>query len=203
MDSSRPGKVKGESILANGLTERQEKFAVEYCICFNKKEATIRAGYSKKSAATFGGELYNNPKIRNRIKEILQEQRKEYDVTVERVQKEIARIAFADPSELLESFGQGMLSFKSLEEIPKRLRVAIKSFKVTKDGITVTFHEKTAALEMLAKHFGYFEEDNEQKRPQLGPAIYLPSNNRETQPVQHVALVPAAGATVPDSITKN
>jgi len=56
------------------LNDRQLKFAVEYCVDFNKTQAAIRAGYSDKHARSYGSLLYANPNIKAKIEQLLQEQ---------------------------------------------------------------------------------------------------------------------------------
>lgn len=164
-------------LLENGLTQKQENFCWEYCRDFTKQAAAIRAGYSEASAHVMATDLYKMEKIRNRIREILKSRRIEYDVTVERVQQEISRIAFADPTKIIKKMSGKSIVIKKLEDIPVGLRVSIKSIQPSKEGLKITFHDKTAALEMLCKHLGYFEMDNKQKAV-AGVAVYLPDNGR-------------------------
>lgn len=170
-----------DRILSNGLTMMQELFCNEYIVDFKKQAAAIRAGYAPGSASGTAAELYKMPKIRKRIMELLRVRREEYNVTEERMQQEIARIAFADPFKIMKTLNKRKFSIKNIDDIPPSLRAAVKSVRSTKEGLHITFHEKTTALEMLAKHFGYFEADNKQKAVE-GPQIYLPHNNRDALP---------------------
>lgn len=158
--------------------DKWEKFAQEYCKSFNKKDAAVAAGYSPnpESAYTMGNELYNRPVIRQRIKDILAQRRKEYDITVDRILLELGRVAFADMTEIIQDFNGRILSLKSLDEIPKRLRPAIKKVSQNQFGVNIEFHDKLEAIEKLAKHLGFYELDNKQKA--VEPGIYLPDNNR-------------------------
>lgn len=190
--SPGPGRVRAESLLANGLTQMQEMFCQEYSECMDKKEAALKAGYSPKSAHSIANELYNQQRIRSRIREIIDARVAKYEVNAMKVQEELVRLAFYDPTQIIHKMEKpdkkglnGWIQFKDLTEIPQNLRHAIQEFKVNKDGLQVKFVAKGPFIEMLAKHFGYFEKDNDQKRAQLGPGIYLPSNQRE-----QVAIVP-------------
>lgn len=176
-----PGEVKNESTLENGLTQMQEMFCLEYVVDWDKKAATIRAGYSEKSASTIARDLYKNPKCRARINELVEERTQEIKEMGNRVIQEIARLAFADPTSIIKKLNAKNYTVKRLEDIPEGLRVAIKSLRPTKEGIAVQFHEKTTALDMLARHIGLYKEDNAQKVPE-GPMIYLPDNNRSGTP---------------------
>lgn len=165
--------------------DRWERFAQEYIVDWNQTEAARRAGYAAESQNigtlnTIGWENRNRPLIQARIKELLQERRKEYDVTVERTIQEMARVAFADITSIIDSFEGGVVTYKSLINIPVRVRPAIKKISQTVSGVTVEFHDKLGALEQLAKYFGMYEKDNKQKVP-VGPQIYLPDNGRGDQ----------------------
>ncbi len=56
------------------MTPRQEKFATEYLVDMNATQAAIRAGYSKKTAASQGERLLRNVEIEKRVGELRQEQ---------------------------------------------------------------------------------------------------------------------------------
>lgn len=49
------------------LTDQQEIFVREYLVDWNASAAAIRAGYSAKSAPTFGWHLLQNPKVSNAV----------------------------------------------------------------------------------------------------------------------------------------
>lgn len=51
------------------MTEKQERFALEYQKDCNATKAAIRAGYSEKTAYSIGQELLKKPEIQNALKE--------------------------------------------------------------------------------------------------------------------------------------
>jgi len=164
------------------LTELEEQFALEYCKDFNRTQAAIRAGYSAQSAANTGTDVYERPRVRKRIIELLRERRQEYPLTIERMQTEIKRLAFADITKVIKSLEGGKgIQLEDLKALPKAVTAAIKSIEQGRYGLRVVFHDKVAALEMLAKHFGFFEEDNKQKQENI-PLVYIPDNGRGLNP---------------------
>lgn len=168
------------------LTIQQQEFCVQYIIDFNAKEAVLRCGYQTKYPTDIAGELLKMPKVRAEIARLLKERRQEYPVTFERVRDEIARVAFANPFEVIDSLSEtGKVTLKTLQDIPNRIKPAVKGVKKTKEGFELLFHDKMAALEMLAKHFGFFEKDNEQKKVNQ-VSIYLPHNNRDDRMLDYV-----------------
>ena len=54
--------------MGDKLTPKQERFCQEYIIDFNATQATIRAGYSKKTAQAIGTENLSKPLIQAEIK---------------------------------------------------------------------------------------------------------------------------------------
>lgn len=138
------------------LTAKQQKFADEYLIDLNATQAAIRAGYSPKSAGTNADKLLKNTKIRAYIEARMAEHSRRTGVTQERIIRELARIAFLDPTQLIDMDTAELLTDAAADD-----RAAIASVKVkTMSGETemiereVRFADKIKALELLGKRFG-------------------------------------------------
>lgn len=56
------------------LKPKEERFCLEYLICYECKKAAIRAGYAEKSAAKAGCKMMKDPRILARVKELQKEQ---------------------------------------------------------------------------------------------------------------------------------
>ena len=61
----------------NGLRDKHRKFAEEYVIDLNAKQAAIRAGYSPKTAEVQGCQLLSNPKVAAYVAELKQKRSEE------------------------------------------------------------------------------------------------------------------------------
>lgn len=138
------------------LTPKQQKFADEYLIDLNATQAAIRAGYSPKTAKEIGAENLTKPNIRAYIDERMAEHSARTGVNQERIIRELARIAFLDPTQLVN-----MDSAELRDDATADDRAAIASVKVkTMSGDTemiereVRFADKIKALELLGKRFG-------------------------------------------------
>jgi phage terminase small subunit len=138
------------------LTPKQQKFVDEYLIDLNATQAAIRAGYSPKSAGTNADKLLKNTKIRAYIEARMAEHSRRTGVTQERIIRELARIAFLDPTQLIDMDTAELLTDAAADD-----RAAIASVKVkTMSGETemiereVRFADKIKALELLGKRFG-------------------------------------------------
>ncbi|KJE27183.1 terminase small subunit [Geobacillus kaustophilus] len=139
------------------LNEKQKRFADEYLIDLNATQAAIRAGYSPRSAAEQASRLLKNAKVRAYIDERMAELSKRTGVNQERIIRELARIAFLDPTQLVNMDSAELLYDTSADD-----RAAIASVKVkaipTENGTgierEIRFADKIRALELLGKRFG-------------------------------------------------
>lgn len=139
------------------LTPKQQRFANEYLIDLNATQAAIRAGYSPKWAGTNADKLLKNTKIRAYIDERMAEHSRRTGVTQERIIRELARIAFLDPTKLVN-----MDTVELLDDATEDDRAAITAVKIktipTQEGTGVEreirFADKIKALELLGKRFG-------------------------------------------------
>ena len=139
------------------LTPKQQRFIDEYLIDLNATQAAIRAKYSSKTAYSIGNELLKKPEIRARIDERMAELSKRTGVNQERIIRELARIAFLDPTQLIN-----LDTAELLDEAAADDRATIASVRVkripTADGMGIEREIKVAdkikALELLGKRHG-------------------------------------------------
>lgn len=139
------------------LTAKQQRFVEEYLVDLNATQAAIRAGYSPKTAYSIGSELLNKPEIRACIDKRMAELSKRTGVNQERIIRELARIAFLDPTQLINMDTAGLLDAAAVDD-----RAAIASVRVkcipTQDGMGIEREIKVAdkikALELLGKRYG-------------------------------------------------
>jgi phage terminase small subunit len=140
------------------LTPRQSLFVAEYLIDLNARQAAIRAGYAKGSAADRGWELLNRcPPVMARLKEAMAERAQRTQIDAERVLKELARIAFADMRNYLTEGPQKTLVVRPLAELSDDDVAAVAEVQAEGDAKTlrrIKLHDKRAALELLARHLG-------------------------------------------------
>lgn len=152
------------------LTDKQARFCEEYVIDFNATQAAIRAGYSKKTAGQIGEQNINKPAIRTRLRELQQKASKHLEITHEDLLSQLKTWAESDITETLG------LTIAELKELPVQVRRLITKAKRTtrkhRDGSTeevveIHFVSKEAALDMIAKHIGFYEKDNNQRKPEI------------------------------------
>ncbi len=154
------------------LTPNQQLF-VEALLAdpkFNATAAAKAAGYGAPGQAA--NKLMKDPVVTAIIGKEIRMRAEKFEVKAEHVLRELAAIGGANPQNLVDE--NGVLI--PLEKLPKEVAAAVKSFKVTekvvegKNGKPVTLrvtdvvlHDKVTALDMLSKHLGLYEKDNQQK----------------------------------------
>ena len=96
-----------------------------------------------------------------------------FEIKADEVLQELHHLAMARGEDLFDEKGQLI----PISEMPERTRAAIKEFKVTekiiegkngKKPVTlrtyeIKLHDKVSSLDLLMKHLGQYERDNEQK----------------------------------------
>ncbi|MEK3788766.1 terminase small subunit [Paenibacillus sp. FSL K6-1230] len=138
------------------LTAKQQKFADEYLIDLNATQAAIRAGYSPKTAAEIGCENLTKPNIRAYIDERMAVLSRRTGVNQERIIRELARVAFLDPTKLVDMDSAALKEDTSDDDRAAIASVKVKTMKGDVDMVEreVKFADKLKALELLGKRFG-------------------------------------------------
>ena len=139
---------------------KQQRFVEEYMIDLNATQAAIRAGYSPKTAGSIGEENLRKPEIDKAISILRAEQSKRTGVTADRVIREMAKIGFANITNVVD-FDDATVRQGTREDDT----AAIQSVKVkripTDDGEIIEreikLYDKTKALVELGKHVGVFD----------------------------------------------
>ncbi len=78
------------------LAPKQTRFIEEYLVDFNATQAAIRAGYSARTANEQAARMLAKASISNEIANRQEARAKRLEVTVDRIELELARIAFSD-----------------------------------------------------------------------------------------------------------
>jgi phage terminase small subunit len=136
----------------NRLRDKQLAFCNEYLIDLNATQAAIRAGYSKKTSYSIGGELLKKPEIRTYIQELMADRSAntliDAHFVLEGLKNVAQRCLDATPVMIFDPVVKGMVQKKDED-----------------DRNVWEFDSSGAnrALELIGKHLGAFEKDNKQK----------------------------------------
>lgn len=87
---------------ANGLISREQVFADEWLVSKNATKAAIKAGYSAKTAGSFGAQLLKRVRIKRYIDTMESQRADKLGATHERVLQEIVNVALGDARSLVE-----------------------------------------------------------------------------------------------------
>lgn len=143
------------------LTPKQQIFVEEYLVDLNATQAAIRAGYSPKTANEQGNRLLANVSVRTCIDKEMAQRSKRTGISQDRVIREIARLAFVNPDNVINLNSATVKKDASEEDL-----AAIQSIKVkissSENGEMVErevrLNDKLKALELLGKHLGMFKD---------------------------------------------
>ena len=140
---------------------KQDVFVDEYLIDLNATQAAIRAGYSVKTADQQGSRLLANVKVQTKIAKAMAERSKRTGVNQDRVVLELAKIAFVNPSELIDTNTGKVLPGASPDDLACIQSVKVKKTTKGKNVIEereVRVHDKIKALEKLGQHLGMWND---------------------------------------------
>ncbi len=176
--------------MEKGLTNKQEKFS-QGVATNDDQSAAYRAAYNAKKMSNptiwqQASRLMTNPKVAARIKELKAIKRKiadkKFSINNETLLRELHNWAFSDITQALN------LTIEQLKNMPEEFRRLINKYKHTQrkirndkgkvvetiDTIELTFVSKEKAIDMIARHIGFYEEDNKQKVADLFDGKSLP-----------------------------
>lgn len=147
------------------MTDRDLRFVDEYLVDFDAKNAAIRAGYAPATARnayawinTENGATPTKPRVRAEIDRRMAELSRRTGITTERVMMELARIAFADITDVADPGSCTVNPAASRADT-----AAIASVRVKKgddwEEREVKLYDKTRALELIGKRLGMFADN--------------------------------------------
>lgn len=159
------------------LTKKNEVFCEEYLIDLNATQAAIRAGYSVESAGSIGSELLKKPEIRARIDKEMAERSKRTGINADRVLRELARVAFLNPKDVINLNTAEVKEDASEDDLAVIAGVKVKyvphkDFDENGDPVIeqaiereVRMADKLKALELCGKHLGMFKDNPDSAAP--------------------------------------
>lgn len=164
------------------LTARQQRFADEYLVDLNGKQAAIRAGYSERTAEAQASRLLSNVNLQHYIQKRKQERVERTEITQDMVLFELAAIAFSNAADyaavvekeatmetaegdvipLYDKDGNPVM-YRTVEpvltaDLTDRQKRALSVIKKGRDGFEVKPYDKIRALELIGKHIGMFTD---------------------------------------------
>lgn len=157
------------------MDPRHQAFSDHFLLSFNATEAAKAVGYSPKTATQIGYQLLRREDVQQYLAERRAAVSASAGVTLERVVTELARVALSDMRDAISwgtrpvNIGNGVeieMAYaepKDSASLSPDVSAAVAEVSQGKTGFKLKMHSKTAALDMLMKHLGGYERDNEQK----------------------------------------
>lgn len=149
------------------LTVDESLFVRSYLIDRDEIKALQRLGYDhpKDKLKRMANRHLSNVEVQDAIKAGAEKLMQSLEVTAAHVTQKFAEIAFTDLTDIMQFDGTSMQMLPS-HLWPAHVRTAVKSVKHGQFGLQVEFHDKTKALDVLAKQTGAVESDElaEQRR---------------------------------------
>lgn len=142
------------------LTDKQQWFVDEYLIDLNATQAAIRAGYSAKTADQQGSRLLANVKVKQAVAEKQAQRSKRTGVNQDRVVLELAKVAFAKMTDIVDSKGR-IKEDASPDDLACIESIKYKESDNEYGGSVereVKIASKLKALELLGKHLGMWSD---------------------------------------------
>lgn len=146
---------------ARELTVRQIRFAQEFAKGASGAEAARRAGYTERGAAVQAVRLLANVSVRAEVDRLLVKSFKAAELSIERVDRAIAAVAFSDITKFYRPDG----TMLPIGEWPEHIATAVGALETIEhsargkpkaSGVVrkLRLLDKVAALELAAKRLG-------------------------------------------------
>jgi hypothetical protein len=178
--------------MPEGFTDKEEAFCQLYFLYLNRAKAAFKAGFgtSTRTARYAARDLWKREDIQNRLGEIREEWKERIGVSVERVMRERANIAFADIGKICEWTTSEMTLIHS-KKLPRRLRAAIREvsheYWLGGGRTTVKMKDNDSSLDALATFLGMKKSNVKVEHvgkdgkplPQTTVILNIPDNGRK------------------------
>lgn len=161
------------------MTDLQKHFCEQFIIDYNLTKAGERAGIQGDNIGIVAWKMYQLPEVKAYVSELRQDQTERTIVTADKVQAEIARLAFSDLRDYYND--RGLL--KMPHELSDDVAAALAGIEIDEmfdlkgnkigDTKKVKLYDKLAALDKLARRLGMYEKDNSQKKPDMPDVIQV------------------------------
>lgn len=156
----------------DGLTPRQRRFAEEYIIDLNGKQAAIRTGYSAKTSEAQASRLLRDVNVSRVVAKLQAKASEDAGITAAEVIRELAKLAKSNMMDYIAigANGDPYFDFSGLtrEQAASIQELVVDDYvdgrgEDARDVKRIKFRlaDKKGALDTLAKHFGLLKDQVE------------------------------------------
>lgn len=145
-----------------GLNMEEQLFVRSYIIDRDPVAALRRLGHRSADKSTLkarAARYFAKPEVENAIERLAKRMMSKLEITAERVNQNLAAVAFFDPREIMQFDQYGMQILNSRFWTEEQAR-AIQSIKQGQHGVEVKFYDRMRASEILGKQIGAIKDEN-------------------------------------------
>lgn len=204
--------LKKKKVSEDGITDKMRRFAHEYVVEYNGKNAAIAAGYPAKSAGVMASKLLKNKWVAAEISRIELAIILKLGLTKERILQQLYYCATRSAEEFVDSDGMIL----PIPQLTVRARACIDGVKQKVRTWTDQHGEehkeieteyklvgKASAVDMAMKHFGaYAPTVTENKLSMDWDSLYGPQKEKIVDPIEYRIQNPREEEPVPEIDTK-
>lgn len=161
----------------------------------NAERAYLAAGFKVKTAkdkstscSACSSRLLADARVKQRLAELIERQQRRFDISADRVMRELGRIAFSDVRQVFDQCG----AIEDPRQLDDETAAAVAAVEVEKlfegkgpdrkhIGYTqkLKLWDKNAALNALAKHFKLLGDGSDESGSTYNFHFYIPLNQRD------------------------
>lgn len=146
----------------DGLNMEEQLFVRSYIVDRDPVAALRRLGHRTADRATLKARAQRymrKPEVETAIERLAQRMMAKLEVTAEKVNQNLAAVAFFDPREIMQfdQFGMQILNSRFWNEQQAR---SIQSIKQGQHGVEIKFYDRMRATEILGKQLGEIPDEN-------------------------------------------
>jgi phage terminase small subunit len=184
-----------------------DTFIAEYIISENATASYRKAFFALRNyhctyntAATEGKLLLKKPQVQAEIKAAREVIRKRGRASAEKVVRELGKIAFCDPDDIIDFSDPDNPRLKRREDIPAAARQVIQEVSRNQFGVKIKLADKLGALDKIARILGLYND----LPPLENLLARLPPDIRETvRAALAVSVHEGGNPVVPEPIPKH
>lgn len=148
------------------LSLEEQLFVRSYIIDRNPVAAMRRLGHHAEDSKVLkrrADRYLSKPEVASCVETLAKRLMEKLEITAERVQRQMAAIAFFDPREVMTFDGYGVNLLHSRFWSPEQA-AAIQSIKMGQNGVEIKLYDRLRASELLAKQLGVQPDDDAASR---------------------------------------
>lgn len=152
------------------LNEQKIRFANKYFETLKGSLSAEYAGYSEATSKQIAYNLLQEPEVEEYLEGLRAKSEIKHNLSLDRWLSELEALGFSNVQDYISDSN----NIKDISKLPEYKAKAVSGVKKTviefeggeKHIVEFKLHDKLNALDKIGRHFGYFEKDNNQLKPE-------------------------------------